>query len=196
MSPLKFTLFFGSVREGRFGIRAANYLVKTLKSRKHKVFFFDPEERAFPLLRKPFHHYATPEEAPQYLRDVRKEILSSDAFIVVAAEYNHSMPPALLNALDHFHPDDYRHKPCGIVTYSYGSFGGVRAGVQLRSLLGELGMVTPSFMYAIPTILESFNEQGEPQNEIIKKNAETLIKEVEWYATALKTHREKVGPPS
>uniref|UniRef100_T1IMV9 NADPH-dependent FMN reductase-like domain-containing protein n=1 Tax=Strigamia maritima TaxID=126957 RepID=T1IMV9_STRMM len=192
---LKVTVFFGSVREGRWGFRAAKYIAQQLRKKDYEVFLYDPEAIPIPLLRKPFHHYQNPDDAPQYLQDVRKEIISSDAFIVVAAEYNHSMPPALVNAMDHFHPDDYRHKPCGICTYSYGSFGGVRAGVQLRSFLGELGMITPSYMFPIPTILESFTEDGVPQNEHMIKNTEKLIDEVGWYAQALKNHRESIPPP-
>jgi len=194
MNPLKITLFFGSVREGRFGIRAAKYLVNTLKSKGHEVFLYDPEERPFPLLRKPAHHYANPDDIPQYMKEVRKEILSSDAFVVVAAEYNHSIPPALLNVMDHFSPDDYRHKPCGIVTYSMGSFGGVRAAMQLRCFLGELGMITPGYIFAIPQIHEAFTEDGQPQNDHMHKGAEKLIKELEWYGSALKNQRENYGP--
>uniref|UniRef100_T1JCY7 Uncharacterized protein n=1 Tax=Strigamia maritima TaxID=126957 RepID=T1JCY7_STRMM len=191
---LKVTIFFGSVREGRLGLRAANYIAQQLKKQEYRVFLLDPEENPFPMLRKPFHHYANPDDAPQYVKDVRKEIISSDAFIVVSAEYNHSMPPALVNVMDHFPPGDFKHKPCGIVTYSVGGFGGIRAGVQLRSFLGELGMITPAFMFPIPKVNEAFSEDGRPQNEHMIKNTEKMINEVVWYANALKNHRACVPP--
>jgi NAD(P)H-dependent FMN reductase len=48
------------------------------------------------------------------------ELLSAaDGFVVVSGEYNHSIPAALKNLLDHFQ-SEYHYKPSGIVTYSAG----------------------------------------------------------------------------
>ena len=68
-------------------------------------------------------------------------IKAADAFIIVSGEYNHSIPPALSNLLDHF-LEEYFWRPSAIVCYSAGAFGGVRAAMQLRAMLCELG--TPS----------------------------------------------------
>lgn len=193
---LKFVIFFGSCREGRLGFPAALYMSNLLKARNHEVFLFDPEERQFPLLRKAYHSYSNPADVPSWLSEVREEVVKADALLVVSAEYNHSLPPALVNAMDHFPPDDYRYKPCGIVTYSYGAFGGARVAMQLRNLLGELGMVTAGTMFAIPKIHEAFDKEGVPQNDYMVKGGAKLIAEVEWYAQALKSHKEKNGKPA
>ena len=47
----------------------------------------------------------------------------ADAFVIVTAEYNHSIPPALSNTLDHF-LEEYFWRPSAIVCYSAGAFGG------------------------------------------------------------------------
>ena len=60
---------------------------------------------------------------------------SADGFVVVTAEYNHSVPAALKNLLDHFQ-SEYLYKPSAIVTYSAGPFGGVRSLVNMRGILG------------------------------------------------------------
>src|SRR3546814_18651840 len=63
----------------------------------------------------------------------------ADGFLIVSAEYNHGIPPALKNLLDHF-LEEYFWRPSAIACYSAGQFGGVRAAMQLRSTLAELGM--------------------------------------------------------
>jgi NAD(P)H-dependent FMN reductase len=58
------------------------------------------------------------------------EILkAADGFVIVSAEYNHSIPAALKNILDYFQ-SEYLYKPSAIVTYSAGPFGGVRASIK------------------------------------------------------------------
>ncbi len=66
---------------------------------------------------------------------------NADGIVLVSAEYNATLPPALTNLLDHFPPASYRHKPCSLVTYSMGNFGGCRAHVALLPFVNELGMV-------------------------------------------------------
>lgn len=49
-----------------------------------------------------------------------------------------------------------------------GLIGGARAGVQLRSFLGELGCVTVSNMFSISQVYNCFDEQGVPMsNELV-----------------------------
>ena len=77
-------------------------------------------------------------------------IKAADAFIIVSGEYNHSIPPALSNLLDHF-LEEYFWRPSAIVCYSGGSFGGVRAAVQLRAMLCELGTPSIPSLFRFPT---------------------------------------------
>ena len=86
-------------------------------------------------------------EAPEALERLAGRIKAADAFIIVSGEYNHSIPPALSNLLDHF-LEEYFWRPSAIVCYSAGAFGGVRAAMQLRAMLCELG--TPSIPSLLP----------------------------------------------
>eukprot|EP01137_Pigoraptor_chileana_P008437 Opistho-2@55270 len=118
------------------------------------------------------------------------EVANADAYIVVSGEYNHSIPPALSNMLDHFMPE-YRFKPFGLVTYSAGPWGGVRTVSQLRSLLGEVGGVTCSTTFPIPVVMNQFNEAGEdvtPDKGNVARS-KRLIDELEFYAHGLKQAR-------
>lgn len=148
-----------------------------------------------PLLKKPYHFYQDKSQAPAVLQETNQKIVDADAMVLVTAEYNHSMPPALTNLMDHFPIGSYKYMPSGIVCYSMGSFGGVRASVQARTFLGELGSPNCSTILAIPTIQKTLSEDGKPVEDRLDKNADKLINELEWYANALKNHKKVVGPP-
>jgi len=69
---------------------------------------------------KPLHHYSDQTQAPDWLRDANRKVREADAVVVVSAEYNHSIPPALSNLLDYFPGSSFAYKPSGIVCYSMG----------------------------------------------------------------------------
>ena len=106
-------------------------------------------ELNFTMLTKPVHFYGPERKgAPQQLIDLEKKVKEADCFVVVSAEYNHSIPPgdaeqfntqnsddhncsclylmahvvflALANMLDHFPGSAFSYKPSGIVCYSPG----------------------------------------------------------------------------
>ena len=117
----------------------------------------------------------------------------ADGFVIVTAEYNHSVPPALKNLLDHF-LEEYFWRPSTIVSYSAGRFGGVNAAAALRPILCELGMPSLPSHLSIPTIGKSLADDGTPAEPWIEKAAGRFLAEFEWYAEALATKR-KSGPP-
>lgn len=79
-----------------------------------------------------------------------------------------------------------------------GSFGGVRASIQARSFLGELGSPNCHSVFAIPTINKALTEDGlpAPEDTHMDKGADKLITELEWYAKALKSYKDKCGKPT
>ncbi|XP_013420973.1 uncharacterized protein LOC106181199 [Lingula anatina] len=194
-NKLKVVLFLGSVRDNRLGERVATFMKNILVETNHEVEIMDPMKTEFPMLKKPLHHYQDKSKAPQFLQDCNAKIQAADAFVVVTAEYNHSIPPALSNMMDHFGSSGYSYKPSGIVCYSPGQYGGMRAAMQLRSFLGELGCLSVSNIFGIPQVMEAISPEGEPQNEHMRKGALRLLAQLDWHAQAMKNHREKVGVP-
>lgn len=190
---LNIPVILGSVRSGRVGDRPAKYLVNRLKGRGHAPRLVDPmAEFRLPLLDWMYKEYP-PGQAPEPLNSLGEVIKSADAYVIVSAEYNHSIPPALSNLLDHF-LDEYFFRPAGIACYSVGPFGGVRAAVQLRAMLGEMGMVTVPSIQAFPKVADSLDENGEPLTDRLAKPVDKFLDEVEWYARALKTARQNGTP--
>ncbi len=189
---MKIVVIFGSVRKGRQGIKAARFIVNVLKERKHEVILVDPMEYKLPLLYKRYKSYEKG-KAPEILKKLAKLFKEADAFIIVTAEYNHSVPPALVNLLDHF-LEEYFFRPSAIVSYSGGGFGGVRAASHLRDMLGELGMPAIPSSFPISKIQNVLDEQGKPLDEKLNKNLKKFLDELEWYAKALKEARKKGVP--
>lgn len=184
---LKIVIFYGSVRSERQGIKAARFIVKKCQERKHEVTLIDPVEYPLPLLDKMYKEY-DPDKAPPVLQRMAKVIIPADAYIVVSGEYNHTIPPALANLMDHF-LDEYFWKPSGIVCYSAGSFGGVRASIALRSMLAEMGTSSIPSVLPIPRVQDAFTDDGTPTDERSHQRAAEFLEELEWYASALREAR-------
>ena len=189
---LKVAALLGSVRSDRKGIRAARYVERALTGRGHEVTLVDPKELQLPLLDRMYKEYEKG-QAPPVLEGLATLYRSADVFVIVSAEYNHSIPPALSNLLDHF-LEEYFFRPSAIVCYSQGQFGGVRAAMQLRALLGELGMPSISSLFPIPRIQTVLDESGAPLDASLDRRFTRFASELEWYAEALRDRRQKGVP--
>jgi len=186
---LNIAVIYGSVRGSRQGIKAARFIVRKLEERSHQTTLLDPNEYQLPFLDRMYKEYE-PGTAPQAMESVAQILENAHAFVIVSGEYNHGEPAALKNLLDHFQ-SEYLYKPSGIVTYSAGPFGGVRALVTLRAILAELG--TPSIPSAFPIsqVGTSFDDQGKPKDVAYDRRVGKFLDEFEWYANALKRARDK-----
>jgi NAD(P)H-dependent FMN reductase len=180
------------VRSTRQGIKAARFIAETCRSRDHKVALIDPAEDRLPLLDRMYKEYPAG-QAPEVLERLAGQIKAADAFIIVSGEYNHSIPPALSNLLDHF-LEEYFWRPSAIVCYSAGPFGGVRAAMQLRAMLCELGTPSIPSLLPIPKVQDAFDDDGRALDDVYHRRADRFLAELEWYATALKTARQSGVP--
>ena len=189
---LKFVVLVGSVRSDRHGIKAARYMETSLAARGHEVTIVDPVVVQLPLLDRMYKEYEKG-QAPAVLEELATLYRAADAFVVVSGEYNHSIPPALSNLLDHF-LEEYFFRPSAIVCYSAGAFGGVRAAMQLRAMLCELGMPSISSLFPVPKIQDAFDNDGSPRDPQINKRFARFAAELEWYAEALHHARQKSVP--
>lgn len=186
---LRILVFYGSVRAERRGIRAARYMVNTCRERGHDADLIDPLEYPLPLLDKMYKEY-TPDAAPEVLQRLARLIVPADAYIVVSGEYNHTVPPALTNMLDHF-LEEYFWKPSAIVCYSAGAYGGVRAAMTLRCMLAEMGMSSIPSILPIPKVQAAFDENDKPVDAALRRRTDKFMTELEWYGRALKLARDK-----
>lgn len=180
-------VILGSVRSDRQGLRAARYLIAQLEARGFEAPLVDPAVLQLPLLDRMYKEYPKG-GAPKVLEDLASLYRRADAFLMVSAEYNHSIPPALSNTLDHF-LEEYSWRPSGSCCYSAGQYGGVRAAMQLRAMLCELGTPSIPSLLPIPRIGKALDAEGVAQEEWLGKAAKRFLDELVWYAEALKAKR-------
>jgi NAD(P)H-dependent FMN reductase len=185
---LRTAVVYGSVRGARQGIRAARFIVRKLEARGHEVAFIDPLEQPLPLLDRMYREFG-PGEAPAAMEAIAAALRSADGFIIVSGEYNHSIPPALKNLLDHFQKE-YHYKPSGIVTYSAGPFAGLRGLANLRAILGELGTPSIPTVFPVSQVQKAFDEDGAALDAAYDDRVVRFLDEFEWYSRALRAQRE------
>ena len=190
--PLQFAILYGSVREARQGIRAARFVEDQLRLRGHATFLVDAKECDLPLLDRMYKEYPKG-EAPEAMERLAALDRAVDGFVVVSGEYNHGIPPALKNLLDHF-LEEYFWRPSAIVCYSAGAFGGVRAAMQLRMTLAELGMASIPSLFPIPKVQDAFDEEGRAKEPAYERRVGRFLEELEWHARALKEARANGVP--
>ncbi|PCC71542.1 NAD(P)H-dependent FMN reductase [Nannocystis exedens] len=186
------SIIIGSTREGRFGDKPGRWISSHLAKRQGVTAKL-LDLRDFPL---PFFDQAVPPAMPgraPYTDEVVQRwtaaIAASDAFIVIAAEYNFGPPAVLKNAIDWVYPEWHR-KPIGFV--SYGSAGGTRSVQQLREIAVELQMAPIRSAVHLPreTLMAHFTG-GDIPSALAKSDgdADRLLDDLLWWANALKAAR-------
>ncbi len=185
---LKTAVLYGSVRSARQGIKAARFIVSKLEARGHEVELIDPMERQLPLLNRMYKEFGAG-EAPPALESIASVFRAADGFVIVSGEYNHSIPPALKNLLDHFQ-SEYHYKPSAIVTYSAGPFAGLRGLANLRAILGELGTPSIPTVFPVSRVQDAFDEDGQAMDNAYEDRVGRFLEEFEWYSRALRAGRQ------
>lgn len=126
----------GSTRPGRRTDQVAAWVHRRATDHLHgraEVVTVDLADQDLPLLDEPlpaaFGEYRHP-----HTRRWAELVGAFDGFVFVVPEYNHSMPPAVKNAIDYLYAE-WNDKAAGFV--SFGIHGGVRAAEHLRLVLAE-----------------------------------------------------------
>jgi len=195
MAGLKFVCIVASVREGRLGERMIKLLQAQFETemapKGHSLEIVDPSTYDLPLLKKPFHFYKDSSEAPENLQKLNHAIDSADVYIVLTAEYNASLPPALINTIDHIPPASFAHKISGIIAYTMGPFGGCSAISAARPLLTEMGCLPVKNFVSISRGHHEVSEEGRTENTHVITSMKKLFDEMVWWGQAAKNARDE-----
>lgn len=190
--PFLVPVIFGSVRTERQGIKVARFVVTELKRLGAEPVLVDPMEKRLPLLDRMYKEFPKG-QAPAVMEELADVFRRADGFAIVSAEYNNGIPPALKNLLDHF-LEEYFWRPAAIACYSGHRWGGVRAAMQLRMTLAEMGMVTIPSIFPTAFVGKAFSDDGTPADPKTLDYAADFFKEFFWYMEALR-ERRKSGVP-
>jgi len=188
-------VLLGSLRRERVGDRAAKWAMAQLRARGHEAVLVAAQTLELPILDKMWKEIkGGPPEGYGALYAKLKPLADlyarTDGFCVVSGEYNHTIQPGLSNLIDYF-LEEYFWRPSAIISYSVTAFGGVRAAMQLRALLAEVGMPSIPSIQPIPSVGTALSEDGvAPTQELAEKSAK-FFDEFEWYMRAFKGERQK-----
>jgi NAD(P)H-dependent FMN reductase len=191
-------VLLGSMRSERLGSRAAKWAIAQLQARGHEAVLVDAKALDLPILDKMWKEIKDDPPA-QYaglhakLAPLAGLYARADGFCIVSGEYNHSIQPGLSNLIDYF-LEDYFWRPSAIVCYSPRTFGGVRAAIQLRAMLAEVGMPSIPSIQPIPSIDQALSEEGVALTERLAQGAGQFFNEFEWFMRAFAAERAKGVP--
>ena len=185
-------IVIGTTRQGRFGELPARWLQEIGQQRRDLTFEI-VDLRDYPL---PFFDEAAPPAyaAPKNEVAVRwaAKLAALDGFVVTVAEYNHSMPAVLKNALDCAYAG-FNRKP--IAMLGYGSVGGARAVEHVRQVASALQMVTVPAGVSIGWVdylSLAKHEKRFDDHPHLAQGAAAMLDDLAWWAHALEAAREAV----
>jgi chromate reductase len=173
----------GSLRKGSFN-RAALRAAQALAPEGVKVEIFDLD--GIPLFNQD-------EEKPPPARvaELRAQVRAADAILFVTPEYNHSIPGVLKNAIDWgsrpYGDSSWEGKPAAVLGASVSPLGPVRAQLQLRQLIAELGMhqsIGPEVL--IYGAMQKFDAAGNLTDDHTAKSIQDLLAALAAWTRKLK----------
>lgn len=186
---LRLGVVIGSVREGRVGLPVAQWFVE--RANQHAA--FDVELLDLKVINLPIFAERTHPRLQQYESEQQKAwsvtVARLDAFVFVTPEYNYSIAPALLNALDYLSAE-WAYKPAGFVSYG-GISGGLRAVQMAKQTLAALRMVPIVEAVNLPFVAKLIEGGAFRAIEVHDKSAVALLDELFRWTTALAALRSK-----
>jgi NAD(P)H-dependent FMN reductase len=186
------SIIVGSTRQGRFSEKVAGWMLANLAQRQGVMAkLLDLRDFPMPFFDQPVPP-AMPGRPPYADAIVQKwtaEIASSDGFVFVSPEYNHSFSAVLKNAIDWVYPE-WNRKAVAFV--SYGGVGGARAIEQLRLIAVELQLAPMRSAVHLPlsTLMAHF-QGGDVDAELEKSKSQIgpMLDGLLWWTEALKVAR-------
>ncbi|MEJ7768644.1 MAG: NAD(P)H-dependent oxidoreductase [Chitinophagaceae bacterium] len=170
-------IIIASTRPGRKAPAVASWI--TAITRQHPDFNVEVLDLAtinLPFLDEP-NHPMMQKYQHDHTRNWSRTIDAADAIIMVTAEYNHSFPAPLKNALDFLYKE-WNYKPVAFVSYG-GIAAGTRAVQMLKQVVTALRMVPVVESVNIPLFTKFINDQGQfIADDTLNQSADDMMKEL------------------
>lgn len=176
-----------STRPGRVGPSLANWFHGEAEA--HDGFdakLVDLADVGLPLYDEP-HHPRLQKYEHDHTKRWSEIVAGSDAFVFVTPEYNFTMPPSLVNAIDYLY-SEWQYKPAGFVSYG-GVSGGLRSVQTAKTLLTTLKIMPIPEQVVIPMVAGQVKDGTFTPNDPQKDSAKAMLNELARWAGALKPLR-------
>ncbi len=183
-------IVISTTRDARFGKTVAEWIFAMARTRSDLIFeIIDLVEYALPFFNEPRGPKYVKAGHPAALKWTEK-LSMLEGFVFVTAEYNHSFPAVLKNALDFAYPEFVR-KPAAYV--GYGALGAARAVEQLRLVCIELQMAP--LQTAVHVSGPDFAAGRQPGRNLrefvhLARAVDVMLEDLAWWANTLKAGRD------
>ena len=181
MSKLKIAIVISTTRAARFGHKPAQWIHDIAAQRDDiETEIVDLRDFPMPFFDEVASNAWAPSQNPVAQR-WQKKVAEFDGYIFVTAEYNHSMPAVLKNALDYAYPE-WNKKAAGFV--GYGAVGGSRAVEQLRLVAAELQLATiRTGVYIQGADFMAVWKEGKDVKDIphLQPNVKEMLDQLVWW---------------
>ncbi|MFL6463295.1 MAG: NADPH-dependent FMN reductase [Bryobacteraceae bacterium] len=119
---------------------------------------------------------------PDKALELRRLLLDHDGFLIACPEYNGSITPLLKNVIDWtsrpINGEDglapFRNKLAVLMSASPGGYGGLRGFAQVKTILGNMGVIVLPDQLAVGKANEVFAPNGHMINQKQRESVETL----------------------
>lgn len=193
---LKLKIVIASTRPTRVADRVAPWVITSAKEQgAFDVEVLDLRDWPLPMFQEhqgTIGNFEDPTYSEPIVRDWNRKMKEADALLVVTAEYLHSVPGVLKNALDNvFMSFALRNKPVAAVGYSIGVGAGVRAVEHLYSIAIEAEMVPMRNTVLIAKVDSALDEQGVPVDFATRTAMKITLDDLAWWAELLQHGRSR-----
>ena len=178
-----------TTRPGRKGPIIANWITEL--ANRHDSFnveMLDLGGIKLPMMNEP-HHPKLGKYVNEHTKQWSGKIGEADAFIFVTAEYNHTYPASLQNALQYL-SKEWNYKAAGIVSYG-GVSAGTRAYIDLKRDLLTFKMAPLVEAVNIPFFTQYINDEDLlVPNKVMEKSAVAMLDELARWSAGMKVIKE------
>ncbi len=187
---LKIGVIISTTRAARFGHKPAQWIRDIAAQRSDlDVEIVDLRDFPMPFFDEVASNAWAPSQNP-VAQAWQKKVAEFDGYIFITAEYNHSMPAVLKNALDYASPE-WNKKTAAFV--GYGAVGGARAIEHLRGIAAELQLATIKVgVYIQGADFMAVWKEGKDVKDIphLQAGVKDLLDQLVWWTQALKVARQ------
>jgi NAD(P)H-dependent FMN reductase len=193
-TPIK--LITSTSRPGRNADRVLPWLANRFEAdARFDLEVLDLREWKLPLFQETRESLGDPTD-PTYsdplVRAWNRKIGEGSGFVFLTAEYNHSIPGELKNAIDNvFASSAFRNKPAAFVGYSGGPIAAARAVEHLAHIMIEGEAVALRNTVLVGGVGQAFDEQDEPVNPATEAALRVMKDDLAWWTTVLDRARSE-----
>lgn len=168
---MQITVVLGTGRENRQSELVANLIRSTLKDRRATFEFVDVKDHVTEPHTIPPWSSAGSENVPTEWQHIAK---STDTFIFVIPEYNHSYPGEWKLLMDSLFKE-YKNKHAYVATVSDGAFGGVRVMEHILPVMNNFGLQVGPERLHVAFVDEAFDGQGKLLDQAVANRTSKFI---------------------